>query len=304
MSTIEISSNTIWKFTNKRGAVPILLDSTLRFSSPISLNDLFEYSFRSTNYESSKESSSFQRCYDTYRLKFSNNISVSDFRDQVYESPSHRLGLEFLWSKIESYGPMFKLQRVGVTCFSKILLHHLLWGHYADGGRGVAIGFDRNHASLVRAELASLNTDQPSDVTYGNPIKSSDGPVFPACLLRKSESWAYEQEVRSFSYLKTTHEVKGSFALGSFHPSAITSIAITPFVDPDCLHAVNTFRMIHPVRILGVIPTLENFNLKVMDITDDFESVLSWIRAVRDLPATEIETLESMIDKSSSRYLQ
>jgi hypothetical protein len=83
--------------------------------------------------------------------------------------------------------------QIGVVCFSEFFDDILMWGHYADGHRGVCIQFRhdilaKNPALLkveYRAEYPSLND-------YAHTPSSLDKMM----ITTKADKWAYEQEWR------------------------------------------------------------------------------------------------------------
>lgn len=85
-------------------------------------------------------------------------------------------------------------QRTGMLCFSNRWKNPLLWSHYADRHRGMALGFeiDDNVTVPVRYRRTRLRLDVAS-------IVAKDG--FSADLgedlyATKSMDWSYEEEVR------------------------------------------------------------------------------------------------------------
>lgn len=97
---------------------------------------------------------------------------------------------------------------VRIMCFSRAaveneLADNLMWGHYADGGTGVRIGFDFNDANNHRAyhlEAVHYDNVMPTiDLSKVNrwPIDNSEiSDFFAKCLCTKDSSWKYEDEVR------------------------------------------------------------------------------------------------------------
>lgn len=90
---------------------------------------------------------------------------------------------------------------LGILCFSSKWSNPLLWGHYADKHRGMALGFD------------VTNDDMYSPVKYRRtrlPGPSSRELVSAdenSLLLTKFSAWRYESEHRRFCRLdQATHE--------------------------------------------------------------------------------------------------
>jgi hypothetical protein len=79
----------------------------------------------------------------------------------------------------------------GVLCFSKNWHNPLLWSHYGDRHRGIALGFDI-HPTIIK------------DVRYVRrrpTFSKPDIPTLHLLLYTKHEDWRYEQECRIFTRL-------------------------------------------------------------------------------------------------------
>jgi hypothetical protein len=85
-------------------------------------------------------------------------------------------------------------QTQGILCFSRGWDNPVLWSHYADKHRGMALGFDIS--DLHKVEIIYSDERLPLEFQNGNP---ADG-VAEACvnkLIRtKFRHWTYENEVR------------------------------------------------------------------------------------------------------------
>jgi len=79
-------------------------------------------------------------------------------------------------------------QRLGIICFSKCFSNPLMWGHYADKSKGMALGFDVRKKNL-------------HDVRYCNNFLDSPIPPIPSDFVNKlvatkARDWRYENEMR------------------------------------------------------------------------------------------------------------
>lgn len=86
-----------------------------------------------------------------------------------------------------------------ICSLSKTLNNTLLWSHYADGHRGIALGIELNTKDEIyplKYYSTYLSFDQYSEKTA---IK---------ILLHKEKDWSYEKEVRVFSKRKKNIKVK------------------------------------------------------------------------------------------------
>ena len=86
-----------------------------------------------------------------------------------------------------------------VCAFSTDWKSLLLWAHYADEHKGIAIGF----------EISSDNDSKIIDVIYDSKIPLVSNPVSQdemiVALTHKSEEWRYEGEARIVSFDKTPY---------------------------------------------------------------------------------------------------
>ena len=112
----------------------------------------------------------------------------------------------------------------GVICFSKDWSNPVLWSHYADKHRGIALGFELDgryavpvsyKSSLTKVEIDQiLNITDPSD-DFGRML-----------LATKFDGWSYENEFRAFIDL-TKHDSEGGLYFCYFdHHLKLTSIIL------------------------------------------------------------------------------
>jgi Protein of unknown function (DUF2971) len=88
-------------------------------------------------------------------------------------------------------------QKYGLLCLSKKTSSPALWGHYAQGGKGLALGFDCSRFVNGQA-IGVLYDDARPAIELPRTAEMS---VMEAAILRqtfqmKSSEWVYEQEVR------------------------------------------------------------------------------------------------------------
>jgi hypothetical protein len=91
--------------------------------------------------------------------------------------------------------------REGLLCFSRNWRNPLLWSHYAESHRGVALGFDVPSELLTdvryKAGMEKLNVDNKT--TAQEEIDS----FLRELRYTKFSDWRYEDEMRQFFELKT-----------------------------------------------------------------------------------------------------
>jgi hypothetical protein len=95
----------------------------------------------------------------------------------------------------------------GLICFSKSWKNPVLWGHYADKHRGIALGFDVPEDILQEVFYAQ----EPSKIEFEEiDGKMSVKPAVIKCLMStKFADWKYEDEMRLFVSLDPTTRENG-----------------------------------------------------------------------------------------------
>ena len=100
-------------------------------------------------------------------------------------------------------------EQTGMLCFSKDWTNPVLWSHYADGHKGVCLGFDVNAGLLEPVEYTdALLTARLSDET--DPFELPD-ELQRALLVTKFQHWRYENEVRRFVALSEATQQNGVY---------------------------------------------------------------------------------------------
>jgi len=84
------------------------------------------------------------------------------------------------------------LDRLGIYCVSESCDSELLWAHYADGHRGIAIEYDSNVGLFLAAQRVTY-TDQERII---NRLVDDGSALFEKSVLIKREAWRYECEWR------------------------------------------------------------------------------------------------------------
>lgn len=94
----------------------------------------------------------------------------------------------------------------GVLCFSKSWANPVLWGHYADKLRGVALGFEVTSPHLLPVIYATKPFKIPTNPETGLPQLNDE--LVDQLQRTKFADWRYEDEVRV--YVKLDHDVRES----------------------------------------------------------------------------------------------
>lgn len=135
------------------------------------------------------------------RLKVSSLLTLNDpFDCRGVDFPSRND--RKVWSKYVEHVST----KNGIICFSKSWENPVIWSHYADNARGVALGFDLPDTGVMEVE-------------YGNELVKSKGwsdldksekiALSMSVFRRKYEHWRYESEIRYFIDLTDPPEESG-----------------------------------------------------------------------------------------------
>lgn len=97
----------------------------------------------------------------------------------------------------------------GLLCFSKSWKSPVLWSHYADKHKGMALGFDVDDQLLmpVKYTRKRLNLDVEKLFDTGK----LDQVLMNKLMRTKFLDWAYEKEVRVYASLTVKDPVKGLY---------------------------------------------------------------------------------------------
>ncbi|TFF21667.1 DUF2971 domain-containing protein [Jiella endophytica] len=121
-------------------------------------------------------------------------IKVSRFSE--LNDPFELLGSNFSDVEFRKVVRQNKLkfgERNGLICFSEDWIDPVLWSHYANKHRGLALGFD------VSESIVQQVTYSPSRLRYKptGKVKSITGELATQLICTKFASWSYEKEWRA-----------------------------------------------------------------------------------------------------------
>jgi hypothetical protein len=150
------------------------------------------------------------RCIETRKLKFSTIHNLHDpFEVRPVlrgADPNSRQEQErFLLEWREQ-----KAQEVGLLCFSATKTNPLIWSHYADSHRGIAIGFEYtvDNGSLFPVIYPENNVRPEvdfSDPSYTSETKGRE------IFLTKARDWKYEEEYRELVAIPDCQTSEGAY---------------------------------------------------------------------------------------------
>ena len=161
------------------------------------------------------------RTLETGELHVSRLAELNDpfeFRPALaYVNPvySHELVDRTLGFLVDDFDP-----KIGIVCFSEEIADPVIWSHYADSHRGIALGFDvYRDDSLWPMEYPEERPTFDVKNFPGMTTEEAKKMVY-RILAAKAPSWRYEREHRVFVDLASSRTEDGHY----FHR-----------IPPDCL---------------------------------------------------------------------
>lgn len=100
-------------------------------------------------------------------------------------------------------------QRAGLLCFSTKWSNPVQWSHYADGHRGLCLGFDMPDAYLHRVSYSSKRLEP--DISALEEAGDAGASEMRRILTTKYTHWRYEREVRCFVTLDESDRESGLY---------------------------------------------------------------------------------------------
>ncbi len=95
----------------------------------------------------------------------------------------------------------------GIICMSERWRSPLLWGHYTDNLRGIALGFEVNPSKFHKVHYVSK---RPRLEDLGHKTLEDIAPAdIKQLMLTKFDAWAYEEERRGFFHLSEGEKING-----------------------------------------------------------------------------------------------
>jgi hypothetical protein len=134
----------------------------------------------------------------------------------------------------------------GILCFSKHWKNPLLWSHYADKHRGIALGFDVPDSSLKPVRYVA-RMDKINLLSEDIPQEKSD--VFLERLrYTKFVDWKYEDEVRQFFDLRSLTEQAGLYFVPFSQDLLLRAVILGPHCDMP-IEAIRSLVEPHQPRV-------------------------------------------------------
>lgn len=302
----------LYKYTSVRNAVRILTSLKVRFTPATELNDPFEmapyfdepitsHSLRNAALKNPAEfNQNFRTALETEYDKHVGDLRTMFTKDQ-FVSVSTKLmshpafarllvdgtnGLMRLLGSTMNAGFQDGLSKsLGILCLSSKPLNELMWAHYADSHKGVALVFSADHDFILQAnhKAANIRAARPVVYTDARPTfhdllsipntKEADALLLEMMFFTKSSVWSYEGEYRALRPLSEASAVEeiNSQQLHLFDvpPSCLQGVMFGANCKPDDAAAIydivediNTSHQVN-IRCCRVLPSESKFELNL-----------------------------------------
>ncbi|MBP6290038.1 MAG: DUF2971 domain-containing protein [Spirochaetes bacterium] len=114
----------------------------------------------------------------------------------------------------------------GMVCFSNNWHEPLLWGHYAERNKGIALGFEII-SSKYRIQQVTYPTER--DDPFGENIDNISVDEYICALgYKKYKNWSYENEYRFFIKLNECVNIEGNYFIKYGNDLKLTKVLIGP----------------------------------------------------------------------------
>jgi len=203
---------TIYKYLGDRG-VDVLRRLQLKVTPPDQFNDLFEFTpvaeggLGDGDLARLTDEQAIREIYEELKAK----TRVPDFEpfksmiNRKLQDPDFVLGTEesLKATMVENCRNLCAnvSQFLGLICFASNRNNLLMWSHYANGHKGLVIGFDSNHrfftdSAPIRPVNYSTSDERFIWDSSLNPGDKGYDAMANAFVLTKSRHWQYEGEAR------------------------------------------------------------------------------------------------------------
>jgi len=172
----------------------ILTRNLIYFAPPLSFNDPFEF-HASVSFEAPDDQ--WVDFLAGVTMRQNPNLSKAKAYEQVKQADFFKENQEKRKEiSKRSWDEMILMCKkdFGVLSLSKVEDHILQWSHYADGHRGICIGFTWSNNAETFGNPQPVNYDEFPSFNF---FEGTPEEKLRKCLLTKAKVWSYEQEWRS-----------------------------------------------------------------------------------------------------------
>lgn len=134
-------------------------------------------------------------------------VSTLDTLNDPFEMMPYR---RYGFKERQPYNRVFReiSKKWGLLCFSQFRYEQLLWSHYAEGHKGIALGFEISKDKILKVKYTSKNMRTKFDLT-DDPGENEKKFLNLAKI--KYQEWGYEKEYRILLKLEDCTLDKGLY---------------------------------------------------------------------------------------------
>lgn len=239
----------LYKFFPIDGAQKTLTGQSLKYAPPNSFNDPFEFMpggyIGDTENERRRRVKELLLCDPKYKMlaeqRCGGSIGEGTWREFVDDDK------EFV--PILANSIFDSLQQRDWNAFVNNASHHvaftsfaedsnniLMWAHYAECHKGIAIGFDTTY--FDRLHKVNYETERVRIPLSTTVTQEEQEASILKLMETKSDHWSYENEWRRIVKIEELYK-SGEIYLGKFDPRAVLSIILGVRVDPDLAKTIH-----------------------------------------------------------------
>jgi hypothetical protein len=233
----------LYKYCNQEG-IRILDNLEIKVSPPNTFNDPFEcFPTANARYPVDRllKDLNNKKVLNEWRIQLKRDGLYAGSKTGFYQYISKNTNgiLDFI-SEAHSGAQLFVCQGwcdflsglFGILCLSTEKLNQLLWAHYADSHKGIAIGIDFDKwkgekAVLNRVNYSNLRPTIRSTFKNEEMVKSD---LFARIAVTKPKVWEYEKEYRAFWNLDECLKKENTKGMPQYYhrinPEAISEVII------------------------------------------------------------------------------
>ncbi len=102
--------------------------------------------------------------------------------------------------------------KVGLLCFTRTWKDPVLWSHYADAHRGIALIIKQESSQMLfNVKYSNKRPPVPAAAVHGNMNQMELIKAMASSFTVKSPTWRYEQETRIIVKLNTCDPIGGDY---------------------------------------------------------------------------------------------
>jgi len=135
---------------------------------------------------------------------------------------------------------------IGIICFSSVVSDPVIWSHYADAHRGMALGFDFHESGAklfgvtYDERRVSLDYEETEKIRNENDAETKYfASVITTGFTRKALSWEYEREYRLFMNLHHCRMKGPHYFIAGMRPDRVVLGLKSRITEADVFRSIN-----------------------------------------------------------------